>query len=270
MVSQLMLVPLVQRGYRRICHLIQRIRLKMAFIPPEWFCFHEYDPRMFYILDKQKLVYLAIPKVATTSILLTISESYGLKIKRGLIHSNPFWHCQLGKLNKAQTPYHKFTFIRNPFDRLVSCYKEKIVNRYNRKLPPFYNGPHLSVPENASFAQFVQIVSDTPDCLADRHFKSQYAILYRKNNLLVDWVGRFEHLAENWAELAEKYNLRPHLLHKLSSHNFENTPRDYKLYYTREFADMVYKRYQKDVDLLGYSDAYQELLGFIESQRSEK
>lgn len=258
-----MIGPLAQRGYRRITYLIQRLGLKIPFISSEWVCFHEYDPRTFYIFDKKKLVYLAVPKVATTSILLTISQSYDIKIKRRRIHSNPFWHRKQGKLDQSQANYYKFTFIRNPFDRLVSCYKEKIVKRYNRKLPPFYDSHHLSVTENASFSEFVEIISDIPDCLADRHIKSQYATLYRKNRLLVDRVGRFEHLAENWAELAKKYNLKPELLHKLSSYHFENTHRDYRLYYTRELAEMVYKRYQKDVELLGYTDAYQELLDFI-------
>ena len=230
----------------------------------------EYDPRRFFSFDQQNLVYLEMPKVASSSILFTISQYYGVKLNPLRIRQENLWHIQRGKLKKNQANYYKFTFIRNPFDRLVSSYRDKIINQDKKKIPYHYNAPHFSIPENASFADFVKIIVDIPDSMADRHFKSQYATLYDKNRLLVDWIGRFEHLGSDWAELAEKYNFKPDLFHQNSSHNVENIHQDYRLYYTKELAHMVYKRYQKDVDLLGYSHAYEDLLDFIETQDSQK
>ncbi len=224
----------------------------------------EHERRSFLIFDQQNLVYLKTPKVACSSILLTISEYYGVKVNPS-IHYDNFWHVQRGKLNKNSANYYKFTFIRNPFDRLVSCYKSKILLPYNLKQPPHFNAPYFStIQPNSSFADFVQSIANIPDFMADQHFKSQYAILYDKNKLLVDWIGRFENLEADWAELAKKYNFKPDLAYHNSSHNVENTYQDYRLYYTKELADMVYKRYQKDVELLGYSHAYQKLLDFLE------
>ena len=50
-----------------------------------------------------------------------------------------------------------------------------------------------------SFTTFVSLVGRIPDCLADGHFKSQYAWLYRLGKRIPDYVGKLEELPESWS-----------------------------------------------------------------------
>ena len=226
-----------------------------------------FDPRLFYVIHDRRLVYLEVPKVASTSMLFTIGQSYNIQFNPTKIHTDPFWHRLRGTLGKELSSYYKFSFVRNPFDRLVSCYKEKVVKPYhNSDLPYWFNRKHFSLPKNASFREFVEFAVEIPDHLADRHFKSQTAILYQDGTLLVDWLGRFENLAADWATFAKRYNYSPHLAHKTSSRDVQRTHQDYRLYYTPELAELVYQRYQRDFELFGYQDAHQELLAFLDAQ----
>lgn len=179
----------------------------------------EIQPRKFYVLEALRLVYLPVPKVACSSVKLALGKAAGISLAYGQdIHDNPAWHKQKGKLQEAQSGYAKFSFVRNPFDRLVSCYRQKIL------FTPTPKDPHatfeyyfFSLPTHIGFADFVERVSKIPDPLADNHFKSQYALLYDKGQALVDYVGKFEQLDKDWQPIAAKHTLDPQLEYSNSS-----------------------------------------------------
>lgn len=86
--------------------------------------------------------------------------------------------CQINEANLLADGYDehfKFAFVRNPWVRLVSCYKQKIAPGgqglycYEYEEVPLYVG--------MSFAQFVEAVHAIPDEEADPHFRSQYPIV---------------------------------------------------------------------------------------------
>jgi hypothetical protein len=219
----------------------------------------ETDARLFLVFDDHKLAYLVSPKVACTSIKRALAKSYGIPRKK-YIHNRRLWNYELGKLENNRQDYYTFAFVRNPYDRLVSCYRDKVATR---RANPYFG---KKVPVDSNFAQFVQTVVTTPDCLADKHFKSQYFNLYRNGEILVDYVGRFENLAEDWRVLALKFNLEPELGHYGNSKDKAGVYSDYKKYYTPELADLVYERFRDDFEFLGYEYAYRELLEFIGTQ----
>jgi hypothetical protein len=153
--------------------------------------------------------------------------------------------------------------VRNPFERLVSCYRDKVLYSGPNEIysaPYFERYYYFPIPANIPFGEFVERVARIPDCLADRHFKSQCAYLYHEGSLLVDYIGKFENLAEDWKTLAEKYGFDTALAHNNSTKAKAGTHRDYRAYYTKELTQLVYQRYKADVELLGYRDVYQELL----------
>ena len=88
------------------------------------------EPRMFYIVDALRLAYLSVPKAACSSIKLALGKAAGIPLIPDqdllFIHAHPQWHWQKGRLEDTQSGYAKFSFVRNPFDRLVSCYSDKI------------------------------------------------------------------------------------------------------------------------------------------------
>jgi chondroitin 4-sulfotransferase 11 len=233
--------------------------------------FGEVYLREFYFIDALELVYLSIPKAACTAIKLALAKAIGIDYKPDqnlayMAHFHPHWqgNQERGELSAARRGYYRFSFVRNPFDRLVSCYRQKILLAPPSWMPaPFFQGYLFVLPANSSFADFCQRVSRIPDALADSHFKSQYALLYRGDELQVDAVGKVEQLERDWKPIAERYGLDPVLVQANVTKDKPGCHSDYRLYYTEPLIQLVYERYRKDVELFGYRKDYENLLEFV-------
>lgn len=233
----------------------------------------EVHRREFLVIDELGVVFLPVPKVACTAIKLALAKIRGIQLAAHEnpayhIHSHPKWHFEFRTLRPAQDGYHRFAFVRNPFDRLVSCYRSKILFQASPTgRAPLYQDYYFSLPINIGFDDFVKRVAEIPDALADNHFKSQYALLHDHGELLVDQVGKFERFEADWRPLAEKYGLDPVLEVSNDSKQKPGAHGDYRQYYTEELVQRVYERYRKDVHTFGYEEDYRQLLAFAR-QRS--
>lgn len=227
--------------------------------------------RDYYILDDQRLVFMSVPKVACTAIKLALARARGLEVPKDesvhqYVHIHPAWHREYGHLTKAQAGFHRFAFVRNPFDRLVSCYRSKIVFDPTPAQPHhLYAGYFFDLPANMTFDEFARRVTKIPDALADAHFKSQHALLYERGELVVDDLGRFERLDADWQPLAERHGLEP-LKVSNESKRKEGVLLEYQHYYTPELVQLVYERYRKDVHTFGYEAEYEALLAVARSR----
>lgn len=95
-------------------------------------------------LHKHKAIYFFIPKVACTSLKKTMGEVLGIYQRTWRERLNPFgspkvlneqyYHWQHYPFVADATlfdDYFKFTFVRNPWDRLISCYYNKVKKGYS-------------------------------------------------------------------------------------------------------------------------------------------
>ena len=141
--------------------------------------------------------------------------------------------------------YYKFTFVRNPFDFLVSLY--------------FYisqdeNHRHHGVVSNMSFLEFLRwhIANNSPcqlDSVAEPHNAKR----------LVDYIGRFETLEKDLATIQERLGLeiRSNIKHKNPS--LKRKSKGYKGYYDEEGRNLVENYFRADLDLFGYDfDGFNE------------
>jgi glycosyltransferase involved in cell wall biosynthesis len=199
------------------------------------------------ISPKHKFIYFSIAKTGTSSIKKAFSEILGIKIN------------ELPKLKKLDhqryKDYFKFAFVRNPWDRIVSCYLDKIKENDNFENDNFERGvykPFLKIGEfkaGMSFDEFVKTISKIPDSIADSHFRSQYlAIIDNSGNLVVDFLGRFENLESDFKIVCKKIGLKFDLPHIRKSIGRKH----YSEYYTNETKEIVEKRYKKDIEKFGY------------------
>ncbi len=188
------------------------------------------------ILEKYGAIYFPVEKVATRTLL----DVFECKKPRKLVKKKNYF--------ENYKDYYKFAFVRNPYDRLVSCYKNKIIE--NRKKEDINIRNNFS--KNMSFNDFVKEVSKIPDIRADQHIKSQSFFLeYKKTGkLLVDFVGRFENLEEDYKKICKKIGMKPK--DKLSSKNKSKNRKSYKDYYDEETKKLVRERYKRDFELFGY------------------
>lgn len=196
------------------------------------------------LLPAQKLLYVPVPKVANRSIKAALAAAAGLPFTE---EKEPDFQTVPLTAVPHLTDYFRFTFVRHPLDRLVSCYAQKVV-LYARQLQMpllFWRYGRRFWPE-MSFAEFVTAVAGIPDGRADRHFRSQHTFVYQGGKPIVDFVGRFEQLASDWAQVQTQTGLGP-LPH------FNPSPhKPFAEMYTPALAQLAATRYRQDMALFGY------------------
>ncbi|MBT8052304.1 MAG: sulfotransferase family protein [Gammaproteobacteria bacterium] len=147
----------------------------------------------------------------------------------------------------------KFSFVRNPWERILSEY------RYRNYF------------QHRSFRDFV--LNKLPQPGWDdqyRHVMPQYDMLHdRQGNLLVDFIGRFESLQQDFDRICERLDIAdsrlPHrnrsdkksrdLKRKLRNalfRNGENQWRGMEDFYDDETRKAVAEYYRKDIETFGY------------------
>jgi len=216
-------------------------------------------------LHKYRAIYFFIPKVACTSLKAVCVDLVYAKGKQIFIeidprlpyearyHNIPLPYVPRNQIYKYRN-YFKFCFVRNPWDRIVSCYCEKIENQnFNKDTYPnaVYNClvKYGVFKDNMSFDEFVYAIKKIPDNEADTHFKSQYSFIAGQHGeLLVDFIGKFENLEEDFKKIAKRLGFSMiKLPHKAQCYH-----RHYSTYYTNETRQIIAERFKKDIEMFGY------------------
>lgn len=155
------------------------------------------------------------------------------------------------------TNYFKFCFVRNPWDRLVSCYTNKIMVDPSINSIGITNGIATGFIKfgvfkaGMSFEEFVSAVVNISDVDADTHFKSQYTfITEEKGRKIVDFIGKLENADEDFLYILEKLGRTDILIPHFKKNS---NKKHYKDYYTPKLRTMVEKRYLKDIKMFNYS-----------------
>ncbi len=135
----------------------------------------------------------------------------------------------------------KFAFVRNPWDLQVSSF-----HHIRRERPHLMDGIE-------DFETFLRWKLD-PDRPYQYHIdtsielQSDYLVdLHGK--VLVDFIGRYERLEEDFREVCEKVGLKNiHLPHKRKAKDRTN----YTDYYNSYTKQLVADHFRKDIEMLGY------------------
>ncbi len=223
------------------------------------------------ISEKYNCIFVHIPKAAGQSIEHFFLSLHGLswddraplllkynsdkeKGPERLAHLFASEYVSCGHIDKQRfNSYFKFTFVRNPWARLVSEYK--------------YRNYHIRM----SFRDFVLsgLLTKSPYTDAYRHIEPQYDFIYDKSgNLLVDFVGKFEKLQEDFDHVCSKINVYESKLPHVNSSNNSVTIKEeikklmslkrqrellhYTGYYDKDTLAVVNNIYAKDISTFGY------------------
>jgi hypothetical protein len=221
-------------------------------------------------LHQYRAIYMAVPKVANTSVKTALTSLMPTHIRElpkdgrkersvYALHNDVLFRDKI-RLYKHQVPqysdYLVFAFVRNPWDRLVSCYRDKIEwgalvedgKRRDPRTRRLYLGRQFE--RDMDFAEFVQRVVEIPDRRANRHIRSQFTFLADKSGeLLPNFIGRFETLTDDFSAVMKRIGA-PHLT---LPHLRNSAPPDYRKYYTERLAELVADRYRRDIELFDYS-----------------
>jgi len=213
-----------------------------------------FNPPTYVEIPDKKVVYCNIPKVANSSLKASISnrnfqDDYSVHRE---VHGK-------SKLSNESAEYFKFSFVRNPFDRLVSCYESKYHKDAEIKTGVLDLRFYLlgTFAKDRGFDRFVKSVCLIPNRFAEMHFLSQYLTLCRNGRFKADFIGRFENLEADYEPIRQKYGFAP------LQHYNPSGKGDWRDYYTPKTAKMVYRKYRKDFETFGYQDEYGQLLKYL-------
>ena len=138
-----------------------------------------------------------------------------------------------------------FTLVRNPWDRMVSLYFYLWHNL----------GRHREKLGDKTFAEFVDhIAANQPlepvgpyNWLGLSQANPQTAWTHDGNERRMQFIGRYEHLADDWAFVCKVLGIDTELpLTNTTNH------RPYQEYYTPALRDTVGEIYERDVSEWGY------------------
>ncbi|MFG5086309.1 sulfotransferase family protein [Campylobacter lari] len=192
--------------------------------------------------DKYKCIFIHVPKVAGSSIERVIYQT-----DRWLVgHVKASDYVKLDR-NKFEN-YFSFGFVRNPYDRVVSAY------HYLRS-----GGGNLvdetwakeNIYKYNSFEEFVLNLQNNDEqikILNWMHFIPQHKYLCDdEKSILVNFVGKFENLEEDFKTILKVLNRKEKLIH-INKSNHTN----YKNYYNDAMYKIVREIYRNDFEVFDY------------------
>lgn len=218
------------------------------------------DKPHFWHLEHNKLGWIQNYKVGTNSIKHSLACNILEHQSPGTIvqHVGEERVAQISKQNagfyttaeikKRWGDYYIFAFVRNPLDRLYSCYANKVLDiRGTEKLSPFRQ---YGITKDSTFEEFVHTIVEVPDEQADRHFRTQLWFVSVNGELITKYIGKLETFHEDWQPLEEQFGL-----HAPPHRNQSSLQKArYCDFYTAETWKLALKRYECDIETFNYGD----------------
>ncbi len=126
-----------------------------------------------------------------------------------------------------------FSFVRNPWDWQVSLYRFIPTNKFN---------PQRRQVGEMGFDEYIEWrVSE------DLHLQSSF-IFDDDGNQLVDFVGHFEHLSDDFAKVCSTIGIEGSLPHENASKRSS-----YQDYYNDHTRELVAEAFAADIEAFGYT-----------------
>ncbi len=181
---------------------------------------------------KPRFVWFRVAKVGTRSIFHALRMAgVGFEIENGVfLHylPNRFADCC------------KFAFVRNPWERFLSCWHDRVVDRNHFG---FSAEEHREMQDLSRFIAFVERLDITR---ADVHLRPQSCLIDLNN---IDFLGRMESFDSDWALVAAQIGLETSAA---PAQNVSSRPRG-RLRMDPAHADRIGAIYQRDIRIFGYS-----------------
>lgn len=188
---------------------------------------------------KKKCLFVHIPKAAGISVAKSLFDTTAGS------HTS-IRHYQIMFKQEEYRKFFTFTFVRNPWDRLVSAY-------FFLKNGGISRSDALWAEKNmtgyTNFNAFVTDLRNKREIVRSTHFIPQHEFICGDgHNIEVDFIGRFERINRDFVHICNKLDMTAELMYA----NRTQGRRDYRHYYTDETAEITGKIYEKDIKLLGY------------------
>jgi hypothetical protein len=208
------------------------------------------------VSQQLKCIFVHIPKTGGTSIetalgmfgnwkvencetLFGLIQSAEIEEKKFLSHFlQHLTFPEIQSLVPGWGGFFSFSFVRNPWDRMVSVYSNPDPNMIMHAKS---DGIEL---QGISFHDFLL----NTEKIQQIHLLEQHKfILDQQKRALVHFIGKFENLERDFKNVCQSLGIERQLPHCRKSQH-----RHYRDYYTAETREIVTQRYQQDIDIFQY------------------
>ncbi|XP_054155242.1 carbohydrate sulfotransferase 14-like [Oppia nitens] len=220
--------------------------------------------------EKHRFMACFVPKIASTSMKNIFNILDDNKINITNINNTEF-HIKANDLLTRISPmfynikqnknYYKMLFVRHPFVRLVSAFKDK-AERNRSEESYFYDKywdkimskerSHYTNDSKPTFQEFVKLLLTTNEYTYDEHWAP---IWTRCEPCYVDYdfIGKLETSAQDFAVISNKLNLSQMFWENKNVNKYRNQVKQYLLQISSQEIIGLYKKYFLDFKLFGYT-----------------
>ena len=219
------------------------------------------NPRMIFAPDRSAL-YVAVPKTGCTTVKTIVAVAAGMlrakaleRRSRGAIHGR--WRdreANWSHLSEAErqalltgAATFRFTSVRNPFERLVSCYLNKIVGRGEDA----YLGRRMKDLGVGSLLSFLEVVARQRPLLRDVHCRAMVDLTHI-SAVRYDDIVRYETFEADLRRIMARLNAPSLDIPTAARNRTDAASHLHELLGPRE-CDLIREIYRRDFEIFGYS-----------------
>jgi len=193
------------------------------------------------ILPDKKCIFVHVPKTAGKTIRGTITQRHeGWEKANHAYGARP--HMDIRELREIMDPddfasYYKFGFVRNPWDRAVSIFTNR-----------------MRLHGKSNFRDFLRLYNNATD-FCKWPSRKRYQLDWftdAEGKVSVDFIGRFENLSKDLSRVCERLGIPvPESFmheHKRATHGKHH----YSKFYDDELREIIERKFDRDIDYFGY------------------
>ena len=231
------------------------------------------DPFHLAVIPSLKILYCVTPKAASRQwreMLYRFNKGLQRPGKMNL-RLNSFSPDQQKQMLET---YFKFTFVREPFERILSAYKDKFVipRDVDRKMREFHGReilknfrPHVSKSaleklDDITFPEFIEYLvtkgSNKSTPVMDWHWDN-YVNICGMCAINYDFIGHYENFDQDLADFKQAAGLSPEVANKLNAcaNNKSDTASLLLSYYSQipiEWVDILGQLFRANFEMFNY------------------
>lgn len=226
------------------------------------------------VLPQHRLIYVCVPKSASTTIKSALSAlERGTPACADMLHKRRYSglrspsHVGLSAFHRLANSALslRFSFVRNPYARLVSAWADKyqgksivagdsFIDQYRAYRAAIGGAMPDGRNETLSFTQFVEFAIATADRRVDAHWHLQDDLLDMPG-IKLDLIGKVENFPGDFNRVLDHAGASKQIRQVIDAHLNTSQHRPWQDYYTDALAARVHRAYERDFDRFGYMRA---------------
>jgi hypothetical protein len=206
---------------------------------------------MMLLSYSHKFIFIHVYKIAGTSIKKSLEKYAKRPVMRSFLNAIrlgskvPYYRWRTFPLHiraedlkkeipdKIYSNFYKFAFVRNPWEWQVSLYHHMLQRKEHYQ--------HKLIKSMKNFDEYIEWRVNE-----DRHLQKDF-ITGLDGRVLVDFIGKYENLAEDFRHVCQNLHVTASLPHLNKSAH-----RNYESYYNAGTRKLVEENFREDIELFGY------------------